>query len=424
MAKFFFISEEQDSMAYQCRLIAEGHEVKTWVKLPDHRDIGKGILTVVSSWQAYLSWADYWILDSNCFGTEGDLLRKMKKKVFGGNPETDKTEDNRAFGIGILENHGIDCGIWAGPFDANETIKFITANPKRWVIKPNGSLDKDLTYVSKDSADALDFLNENKSKYKGKMIVQEFVADAKELALGATISHGRLLYPVRENVEHKNLCNGNLGVATGEMGTIIHYTDESPLLDIFRQLAPWFEEQDYTGDFDLNFMVKEDGSAICLETTARPGYPISIFQCDNIDMDYGDYLMNLIDDQLDCIPIKAPWTCGVVITAPGMPFKESFHKHGLDRHVDCIEEIYEPGFYLYCMSCDKKGYMTAGNYGAIFCAVCSKKTLKSSIEGCYSLIKDKDLPKWLSYRSDIGKCLLDEDLEWFNKRGYLLDEGK
>jgi phosphoribosylamine---glycine ligase len=421
MAKFFFISEEQDSLAYQLRLIAEGHEVKTYVKLPDHRDIGKGMITVVPVWQAYLGWADYWILDSNCFGKEGNFLRKLGKKVFGGTPDTDKTEDDRAYGLGILENYGINCGVWAGPFSAEEAIKFINENPQRWVIKPNGSMDKDLTYVSKSSEDALDFLNENKSKYKGELIVQEFVDNAKELALGVTCSKGKILFPVRENVEHKNLANGNLGVATGEMGTIVHYTYDSPLLDIVQQLAPYFEEQEYTGDFDLNFMIQEDGTPVCLETTARPGYPISIFQCDNIDMEYGDYLINLIEGSLDEIPIKGNWTCGVVITAPGMPFKESYHKHGLDRHVDEITELYEPGFYIYCMNCDEKGYYTAGNYGAICCSVANTNDLKSCIDDCYKLIKDKDLPKWLSYRTDIGDDLLKKDLTWLNDRGYLLD---
>lgn len=421
MAKFFVISEEMDSMAYQLRLIAEGHEVKTWVKLPDHRDIGKGMLDIVSNWQSYLNWAEYWIMDSNCFGKEANLLRKMGKKVFGGTPDTDKTEDDRAYGLSILESYGIDCGNWAGPFSADEAIKFITENPERWVIKPNGSLDKDLTYVSSDADDALEFLNEHKSEYKGKLIVQEFIEDAKELAIGATFSKGKMLLPIRENVEHKNLNEGNRGPATGEMGTIVHYTNYSPLLDALEAMAPWFEEQEYTGDFDLNFMVQEDGTPICLETTARPGYPISIFQCDNIDMEYGDYLINLIEGELSEIPVKGIWSCGVVVTAPGMPFKEAYHEHGIDRHVEQIEEVYEPGFYIYCMSKDEKGFKTAGNYGAIFCAVENRESLEEAIEEVYEHLKCRELPKWLSWRTDIGKSLVDSDLAWFNERGYLLD---
>lgn len=419
--KFFFLSEELDSMATQCRLIAEGHEVKTWVKLPDHREIGKGILTVVPNWQSYINWADYWICDSNCFGKEAEMLRKMKKKVFGGNRITDRTEDDRAYGLSILEEHGINCGNWAGPFSAEEAIKFIQENQQRWVIKPNGSLDKDLTYVSSNADDAIEFLTEHKSEYKGEVIVQEFVENAKELAIGATFSKGKILFPVRENVEHKNLNEGNRGPATGEMGTIVHYTNYSPLLDALESLAPWFEEQEYTGDFDLNFMVQEDGTPICLETTARPGYPISIFQCDNIDMEYGDYLINLIEGTLSEIPVKGIWSCGVVITAPGMPFKEAYHEHGLDRHVDKIECIYEPGFYIYCMSCDHKGYKTAGNYGAIFVEVANSNSLCEAIEECYASLKRRELPKWLSWRTDIGADLEKSDLYWFNYRGFLTD---
>jgi phosphoribosylamine--glycine ligase len=421
MAKFMFLSEEMDSMALQCRLISEGHDVKTCVKLPDHREIGTGILSIVPSWQYYINWADYWVADSNCFGTECEILRKLKKKVFGGNKTSDRTEDDRAYGLSILESYGIDCGNWAGPFSADEAIKFITENPARWVVKPNGSLDKDLTYVSSNAEDALEFLNEHKSEYKGKLIVQEFIEDAKELAIGATFSKGKMLLPVRENVEHKNLNEGNRGPATGEMGTIVHYTNYSPLLDALEAMAPWFEEQEYTGDFDLNFMVQEDGTPICLETTARPGYPISIFQCDNIDMEYGDYLINLIEGELSEIPVKGIWSCGVVVTAPGMPFKEAYHEHGLDRHVDKIESIYEPGFYIYCMSCDDKGYKTAGNYGAIFCAVENRDTLDECIEEVYEHLSDRELPKWLSWRTDIGASLQKEDLQWFQERGYLCD---
>lgn len=419
--KFAFISEEMDSEAYQCRLIHEGHEVKTWIKLPEERETGKGIITTVKSWESLIPWADYFFLDSNCFGVEGKLLRGMNKKVFGGTVDTDRTEGERSFGFKLLESYDINCGIWAGPFKAEEAISFIKKNPNRWVIKPDGSLDKDLTFVSKDAEDALEFLTGHKSEYKGSLILQQFVPDAKELAIGVTVQHGNVLFPVRENVEHKNLFNGNLGVATGEQGTIVHYTNDSPLLDEVLKLSPWFEKEDYTGDFDLNFMIQEDGTAICLETTARPGYPISILQCDNIAMDYGKYLSSLIDNKLDAIPIYGSWTCGVVLSAPGFPFKESYHKHGLGRHIEQLNDIYEPGLYFYAINKDKKGFVTTGNYGAVLVAVANTDDLESCTKECYEFIKEHDFPRWLAYRSDIGADLRKEDLPWFQARGYLLD---
>lgn len=421
MTKFAFISEGQDSLAYQCRLISEGHEVKTYVKLPEFQKSGEGIIDIVKTWEQLIPWADYFYVDSNCFGKISNVLRTLKKKVFGGTLDTDKTETVRSFGFELLEEYGIDCGVWEGPFDAAGAISHIKKDPKRWCIKPDGSMDKDLTYVSKDAEDALDFLTEHKSQYKGKLILQEFVDDAKELALGVTVQAGQILYPVRENVEHKNLCNGNLGVSTGEMGTIVHYTYSSPLLDIVEQLAPWFEKENLTGDFDLNFMIKENGEAICLETTARPGYPISILQCDNIDGDFGDYLIDLIEGNLSEIPMKELWTCGVVLTAPGFPFKESFLKHGIDRHIEQVTEIYEEGLYLYDMSKDEKGFKTSGYNGTTLVAVASADKLDTCIEECYNKIKSYDFPRWLSYRTDIGKDLVNEDLKWFQERGYLND---
>ena len=76
-----------------------------------------------------------------------------------------------------------------------------------------------------------------------------------------------------ENWEFKKLMNGDLGVATGEQGTVLRYTEDSKLAEqVLKPLEDYLHGLGYTGYIDVNCIIDDTGKAWPLEYTCRPGW--------------------------------------------------------------------------------------------------------------------------------------------------------
>lgn len=419
MYKILVLSEEADSLGWLAKLVCEGCEVKMFTKLASEREAGRGIVTQVKNWESHIKWCDFVICDSNIFGKEAELIRKMNVPVIGPTKETEELETDRAKGLSWLESYGINCGEWTKEnLTPDEAIKFAQANPGRWVAKPSCNADKDLTLVSKDTEDLIEFLTANKAKYKGKLILQKFVEGGHEIAVSFIVCGGRILSPLAINFEYKKLYNGDLGCNTGQQGDGIIWTDQTSLMEEVDKLRPYFEESDYSGVWDLAFMATE-AELVCMEITPRFGYNTSHDMHENLNCQLSEYLQALATGTLDDVPILEEAACGIVISAAGYPYKESYEIHGKGKYIKKIEEIYSPGMMIYHMEKDDQGIKTSGNYGSILCAIGLGKDIKSATKHAYEIIKSYDLDKNLAYRTDINEKLMKEDLPWFQENGYL-----
>ena len=234
--KFLFVSWESLSGDLAFQIKKEGHEVKAYIKSESDKDVYDGFFEKVEDWNQHVEWADVIIFDDVGFGKEADELRKNGKLVVGGSEYTDRLEEDREFGQSEMKKMGM---LTLPHWDFSEydsALKFIEANPGRYVYKPSGFLPyeydfKGVLFLGKDEdgKDLHEILRSNK-KVLGKKIknfqLQKF-ASGVEIAVGAFFNGNDFIYPININFEHKKLFPGDIGPFTGEMGC---YDDKTEVL--------------------------------------------------------------------------------------------------------------------------------------------------------------------------------------------------
>lgn len=237
--KFLFVSPEALSLDLAYQLVREGHEVKFVVLSETEKDVGDGFvdktLNGSERWEdlAAGGWADVIVFDDVGFGKAADKLRAEGKKVVGGSAYTDRLEVDREFGQNELGKAGVATLPSQNFSNFEEAIKFVHANPARYVIKPSGKAqnEKELLFVGQetDGNDVVNVLAHYKKHWAGKIRVfqiQRFAAGV-EVAVGAFFNGKDFVRPVNVNFEHKRLFPGDIGPSTGEMGC---YDDRTEVL--------------------------------------------------------------------------------------------------------------------------------------------------------------------------------------------------
>src|SRR3989344_1454506 len=222
-------------MAY--RLQKEGHSVRVWIKqAPDARAYRGGMLKKVKDWKKCLPWvgkSGLIMFDYTGFGKIQDELRAKGYSVIGGSQGGDRCEDERAYGQKVFWM----CGMKMIPYQdfksLDNAVAFVRKNPKEWVIKQNGHASKTFNYVGslKDGSDVLSVLESYRKTVPRRDLksiqLQERIRGI-EIGIGRYFNGTSWVGPIEMNIEHKNLCNGDLGPKTFEMGTLMWFdNDES-----------------------------------------------------------------------------------------------------------------------------------------------------------------------------------------------------
>jgi phosphoribosylamine---glycine ligase len=160
--KFLFVSTYGQSLDMALQVQTEGTEVKLWIQSALDRQVGDGFVPKVDKWQEHKDWADVLVFDDVEFGTVCDDLRKQGKFVVGGTAYSDKLELDRDFGQSEMKAAGMNVlPYWDfDSFDA--AIEFVTKNPDRYVVKPNGKAqnEKVLSYVGQEE-DGKDIISQD-----------------------------------------------------------------------------------------------------------------------------------------------------------------------------------------------------------------------------------------------------------------------
>ena len=232
--KFLFVSPEALSLDLAYRVTQEGHEVKFSVHGETEKDVGEGFVDKADDrWEDLVGWSDVIVFDDVGFGRVADKLRAEGKKVVGGSAYTDKLESDREFGQNELARAGVSILPSKNFTDFEEAIRFVQANPGRYVIKPSGKAqnEKELLFVGQeaDGNDVINVLALYKKHWAGKIRVfqvQQFAAGV-EVAVGTFFNGREFVRPVNVNFEHKRLFPGDIGPSTGEMGC---YDDKTEVL--------------------------------------------------------------------------------------------------------------------------------------------------------------------------------------------------
>jgi phosphoribosylamine--glycine ligase len=422
---------------FALRCMDYGHTVRAYIR---HNKDGSrsmigdgGLLTRVSDWEPHMKWADLIFCTDNTFYIH--QLERYRNKGFpilGPSIDTNRWEQDRQHGAQVFESAGIPV-IPSTEFRSyDEAISFVIKNNTRYVSKPLGDGDKALSYVSKSPADMVFMLQKWKKSnaYKGTFILQEFHAGI-EIAVGGWFGLNGFSKHFCINHEFKKLLAGDLGVSTGEEGTIVYYTQKSKLADtVLKPLENHLKGLRYTGYIDVNCIVDDKGVPWPLEFTMRPGWPLFMIQQALHQGDPAQWMLDLLDGK-DTLRVSDKVACGVVVTMPPYP-----HDRGTPQcesagypMFDLTMEDVVRNVHLAAVMCGKapamvKGevklqeeqFLTAGNYVCIVTGV--GDTVEDAREDCYTRIKKKiNVPNSLGYRDDVGERL-EYQLPTLKKQGY------
>ena len=278
--KFLFISLESLSGDLAWSVKKEGHEVKAYIKAKGDFDVSSGFIDRVERWEDYVEWADVIVFDDVEFGEQAEKLRKKGKLVVGGSVYTDRLEIDREFGQAELKKYGVNILPSWNYSNYDEVIAFIKENPSRYVFKPSGNTPsggKGLLFIGEeeDGKDLIEILDQNKKVWQKKAPVfqlQKYVTGV-EVAVGAFFNGHDFIKPINVNFEHKRIFPGDIGPFSGEMGTLMFWSEPNNLFKAtLVKMLPALQESGYIGYIDINCIVNGRG-IYPLEWTCRFGYP-------------------------------------------------------------------------------------------------------------------------------------------------------
>src|SRR5882672_2579502 len=286
--KFLFVSDIGCIGDLALQVKNEGGAVRYCILNKKEKSVSDGFIDKVDDWEKHIDWADVIIFDDIGFGSIAEKLRKDGKFVVGGSPLSDKLELDRDLAQEELKNAGINTlPNWDfSSFD--EAIKFVRANPGRYVVKPNGKAqnEKVLSFVGQeeDGIDLVNMLERYKTGWGGKIRsfqLQKFVAGV-EVAIGAFFNGKEFILPACINFEHKRMFNEEIGPTTGEMGTFMFWTGQNRLYnETLKRFEKRLAEIGFIGYFDINCIVNSRG-IYPLEITPRFGYPTINIQMEGV----------------------------------------------------------------------------------------------------------------------------------------------
>jgi len=423
--KFLFISFDALITDIAWQVSRAGNDVKLYIDHEDEREIGDGFVTKVDDWQSHVDWADVIVFDDVLGqGSMADELRKLGKAVVGGSPYTDRLEDDRTFGQEELKKHGVSIIPFQEFTDFDSAIAHVEKNPGEYVIKPSGEAQniKRLLFVGQedDGKDVIHVLRSYKAAYADKVKVFQLQKrmNGVEVAVGAFFNGNDFMLPINVNFEHKPLFPGNIGPATGEMGTCMYWSGPNRLFSAtLAKLRDRLREEHYVGYIDVNCIVNGQG-IYPLEFTARFGYPTICIQSDGISMPIGDFLAGMADGTLSEFKTRRGFQIGVRIVVPPFPYHDpqTFAANSKDRVIIFRKPALE-GIHIEDVKLVNGEWLITGSSGVVLVVTGMGISVKQAQSQCYQRVKNILIPN-MYYRTDIGNRWF-EDHDKLHSWGYL-----
>lgn len=336
--RVLLISDDLSALDLCRRLQDEGHAVRMACPDPTLKRCYRGIVPRTHDAATGLAWVGkrgLIIFDSTGHGVWQDELRRNGYQVVGGSADGDRLEDDRAHASRVMAAAGIAVLPQQTFADVDAASTFATRHPGPWVVKPNGHADKALNYVGQldSGADVAEFLSRNVRTLGGKKgsIQLQRRCDGVEIGVARYFNGRDWAGPVEFNVEHKDLCSGNLGPKTWEMGTLMWFADETQPLyrATLAKLQPHLAEIGFRGDIDINCIVNADG-VFPLEITARFGFPALQLQIAMTGHRWGDFLLALARGKTAPFTPRAKFGVIVLVAVPPFPYQGKFAQAARD----------------------------------------------------------------------------------------------
>lgn len=416
--RILVIDQQAASLDWTMRCQRDGHDVK-WMVKPDEKvaKVGKGIVERIDDLYDWLKWPDLVFYADNTYYLQAvEPFRKRGVPVIACTTEASEWELDRSVGMKVLKRAGIECPPTKEFNDYDAAIAFVKKTMLRYVSKPSDSPDKALSYCAKSPADMVYMLERWKrlNKLKNPFILQQFIGGT-EMAVGGWFGPGGFNRGWCENWEFKKLMNDDLGVATGEQGTVLRYVKSSLLAKkVLQPIEDQLAAIGYIGYIDVNCIIDDEGTPWPLEFTMRPGWPTFNIQQALHKGDHAEWLVELAEGtdarnwELDTI------ATGVVMSIPDYPYSHLTRKevigvpvYGMEKDSPNLhpgemmqgEAPHEVDGKIVSQPC----LVAAGDYLLVASGVGS--SVMESKKGAYRTLKGLSVPNSPMYRTDIGNRL-------------------
>lgn len=386
-------------------VIQQGHDVVQFIQDTTKTNrIGENVVQRVrGNLDRHVKDADVVFVADTCkYMHTFEKLRELvpDKLWFGPDLEATKWEMDRKYGQDLLARYGIPVPSYQIFSDYDQAKAYVKKRDTRLVSKPFGGdqEDKSLSYVSKSPEDLLYMLDrwQKLGKLKNQFMLQDFI-EGVEFGAEGWFDGEDWSGPWHEAFEHKKFMAGEIGPATGEMGTVNLAVQSSVLADkVLRPLTPVLKAAHFRGFFNVNCIVDSKGKAWPLEITPRPGWPCFMLQ---LSISRGDLLDDLYHNHAPKFKTGTV-TTGVVLAHGDFPHSHLTRKEVTGIPVFGWDET-NGHFHPAEMMKDRSGqWVTAGDY---ICVVTGHgRTVRDSMESAYQNLNTLIFPNSAMYRNDIG----------------------
>ncbi len=417
--KFLVVSRWGESLDIAYAISMEGHTVKMYIEDKPSREIGYGFVQKVKDWQKHIEWADIFIFDYTGYGKACAELRAAGKLVIGGTEYTDKLELDRNFGQDELKRHKIKVLPFKEFFSFQEAIDYVKAHPNAYVIKPMGETSeyKQLLFVGSDD-EGLDVIRVLKAYEKswgddfGNFQLQKKVKGV-EVSASAFFNGKEFLEPINITFEHKKLFPKELGVSTGEMGSSMFWTKDSPIFEAtLRKFEGTLAKQKFVGHIDINCIVNGNG-IYPLEFTSRFGYPQIFIQRAGITEPIGQMFYKIASGHKFKIQVKKGFQVGAFLVVPPFPYedKKTFELFSKDSVIVFKKDSKEGVHPMHLKNINEEWLIT-GNTGIALLVTGTALTMRDAQKMMQNRISNIIINN-VYYRTDIGdRWLEDSDKLW------------
>lgn len=440
MTRVLCIDTDHVGLSFCLRASMAGHEVKLFRYSRKPTKYGMGFsqyFTLVDDWRQHMAWAkDGLILltANNRYVGELDRYREFGyKNIFAPTVASARLEILRSAGMEAMQAIGGNIPPYQTFGSLKDAETFARKSDRAWVAKPMGDEeDKSLTYVSKDPADLVGWLQRQMrlgKKLSGKLMLQEKIDRLAEIGVSGWMGpEGFLPEKFQVCFEFKPLHAGDIGMNTGEQGSICAYTDKDKLAEeMLLPLEPALRTLGHRGDFAVGAMVGTDGKAHFLEFTARCGWPAFWIQMASHRGDPVTWMVDLLKGE-DSLKVNYDAAIGVVLSQPCYPFDtappeqvEGIPIRGVDEtmpNVHLVEAMKGIGPVMDAGKVvDRDVVETAGEYPVVMTAL--GKTVSKARDRAYQAIKEVHFPN-IAYRNDIG-ARLERELPKLHAAGWATD---
>ena len=423
--RFLFVSIDGLITDVAWQVVREGHDVRYHIESETERNVGDGFVPKVDAWEPHVDWADVIVFDDVLGqGTKAAALREQGKAVVGGTTYTDMLEDDRTFGQSELRKHGVSIIPFEEFTDFDSAIEYVQNKPAAYVIKPSGEAQniKRLLFVGQedDGKDVIHVLQSYKAVYADTVKVFQLQRRMRgvEVAVGAFFNGSKFMTPINVNFEHKPLFPGNIGPATGEMGTCMYWSEPNKLFEAtLQKLEKRLAEEKYVGYIDVNCIVNGQG-IYPLEFTSRFGYPTISIQAEGLAMPLADFLAGMADGTLEKFKTKRGFQIGVRVVVPPFPYHDpkTFDANSRDRVIIFRKPNYE-GIRIEDVKLVNGEWVVGGSSGVVLIVTGTGISVRQAQAQAYARIKNILIPN-MYYRDDIGDRWF-EDHDKLHSWGYL-----